>query len=148
MFSLAGHKHRYFARWRKPHHHRILKAPEGELLLSSPGRKFNPLKRALRHDLKRARSVQIICAYFLPTWRIRRDLNRIARHGGKVQLILPGKSDVQLSQMAARSLYRRMLRSGVEIYEYEPQILHAKMFVIDDVVYAGSANLDTRSLHL
>jgi len=36
----------------------------------------------------------------------------------------------------------------VEIYEYQPQILHAKLFIIDDVVYAGSANLDQRSLNI
>src|SRR6185436_12904561 len=33
-------------------------------------------------------------------------------------------------------------------YEYEPQILHAKLVVIDDVVYVGSANLDRRSLFI
>ncbi len=148
MFALAERKHKLFARLRKSRQDKLVKIPDAELLLSAPGRKINPLKRALYHDLKRARSVQIICAYFLPTWRIRRELRRIARRGGKVQLILPGKSDVALSMMAARSLYRRMLRAGIEVYEYQPQILHAKMFVIDDVVYAGSANLDTRSLHL
>jgi cardiolipin synthase len=51
-----------------------------------------------------------------------------------------------LSQLAAQSLYRRLLKAGVEIHVYEPQILHAKLFVVDDVVYVGSANLDPRSL--
>jgi cardiolipin synthase len=36
----------------------------------------------------------------------------------------------------------------VEIYEYEPQILHAKLFVLDEAVYVGSANLDPRSLSI
>ncbi len=148
MFALANQKRKFFVRLRKARHTKIVKLPDAELLLSAPGRKLNPLKRALSHDLKRAKSVQIICAYFLPTWKIRRDLRRVLRKGGRVQLILPGKSDVPLSQMAGRSLYRRMLRAGLEIYEYQPQILHAKMILIDDVVYAGSANLDTRSLHL
>ena len=53
-----------------------------------------------------------------------------------------------LSQLAGRSLYRRLLRAGVEIYEYQPQILHAKLILIDDVVNAGSSNLDPRSLHI
>src|SRR5207245_8310130 len=44
--------------------------------------------------------------------------------------------------------YRRLLREGVEIYEYQPQILHAKLIIIDEVVYAGSANLDQRSLNI
>jgi cardiolipin synthase A/B len=36
----------------------------------------------------------------------------------------------------------------VEVYEYGPQILHAKIVVVDDIVYAGSANLDARSLSI
>jgi len=65
-----------------------------------------------------------------------------------VQLILAGKSDVRLSQLAGQSLYRRLLHHGVEIYEYQPQILHAKLLLIDGAVYAGSSNLDQRSLHI
>src|SRR5439155_26187407 len=37
---------------------------------------------------------------------------------------------------------------GVEVFEYQPQILHGKLFVVDDVVYVGSANLDPRSLSI
>jgi cardiolipin synthase A/B len=92
--------------------------------------------------------VKIISAYFLPTRRLRRDLRRIARRGGRVQLILAGRSDVPVSQMAARSLYHRLLKAGVEIYEYQPQILHAKLVLIDDATYVGSSNLDVRSLNL
>ncbi len=148
MFARADQKHKLFAPLRTSHRSKLVKLPDAELLLSAPGRRLNPLKQALGRDLKRAKKVQIICAYFLPTWKIKRELRRVLRNGGRVQLILPGKTDVALSQMAARSLYRRMLRAGVEIYEYQPQILHAKLFVIDDVAYVGSANLDTRSLQL
>jgi cardiolipin synthase len=148
MFERADFRHKRFARLRRSPAKRSVAAHEAELLLSAPGRGRNPFLRALRHDLDHAQTVQIISAYFLPTWRIRRDLARIARRGGKVQLILAGKSDVYLSQLAGRSLYRRLLRAGVEIYEYQPQILHAKLILIDDVVYAGSSNLDPRSLHI
>ena len=85
-------------------------------------------------------------AYFLPTWRLRRELRQVAKRGGRVQLMTAGKSDVALSQLASRWLYSTLLRSGVEIFEYLPQMLHAKMIVLDDTVYAGSANMDTRSL--
>src|SRR5690606_26672889 len=66
----------------------------------------------------------------------------------EVELILAGKTDVVLAQLAGRSLYRRLLKSGVKIYEYQPQILHAKLIIVDDVVYVGSANLDPRSLSI
>jgi cardiolipin synthase len=36
----------------------------------------------------------------------------------------------------------------VEIYEYQPQVLHAKLFIIDEQVYVGSSNLDARSLNI
>jgi len=73
---------------------------------------------------------------------------QVARRGGDVQLILAGKSDVALSRLAGQSLYRRFLKTGVSIFEYQPQILHAKLIIIDDVVYVGSANLDQRSLNI
>ncbi len=148
MFSHAGVGEQRFKRRRNSLSKRDVTTDEGELLLSGPGRGRNPFSRALRKDLARARAVQIIAAYFLPTWRIRRDLIRVAREGGRVQLILPAKSDVLLSQLAGRSLYRRLLKAGVEICEYQPQILHAKLIIIDGLVYAGSSNLDPRSLYL
>ena len=122
--------------------------PGGQIILSGPGRGFSRLKRALKADLKNAGQVQIMAAYFLPTHRLRVFLMRLAKRGVKVQLMLPGKSDVMLSQWASQRLYARLLNAGVEIYEYQPQVLHGKMIIIDDAVYVGSANLDTRSLHI
>lgn len=148
MFARADFRHKRFTRLRKAPLRKAVPLLDGELLLNSPGRGRNPIKRALLLDFNRARRVQIIAAYFLPPLRLRRALTRVARRGGQVQLLLAGQSDVPLSQLAARSLYRRLLRAGVEIYEYQPQILHAKLIIVDDVVYIGSANLDSRSLHI
>lgn len=118
------------------------------LLLSEPGRGHRAFKRSLFRDLAEAREVQITCAYFVPTWRLRRALMRVARRGGRVQLILAGHSDIEAARLASRSLYSKLMSAGVEIYEYQPQILHAKLVVIDGVAYAGSANLDARSLNI
>ena len=135
-------------RFRKASSRATISAESWRLLLSGPGRGYNFLKRTLATDLANAHTVQIICAYFLPTWRLRRELERVARRGGRVQLILAGKSDVRLSQLASHRLYRQLLRRGLEIYEYQPQVLHAKLFIIDEQVYAGSSNLDARSLNI
>jgi cardiolipin synthase len=124
------------------------KRTAGELLSIRPGRGASPFQTVLYHDLAGARDVRIISAYFLPTRRVRRDLMRVVRRGGRVQLLLAGKSDVPVSQMAARSLYRRLLKAGIEIYEYQPQILHAKLILADGIAYVGSSNLDIRSLNL
>ncbi len=148
MFARAELKHKRFLPLHLPGGKRRLRMENQQLLLSGPGRGWNPIKRSLRIDMAKARDVRIIAAYFLPTWRIRRDLTKIARRGGNVEIILPAKSDVLVSQLAARSLYRRLLKAGVKIYEYQPQILHAKLVIIDDTVYVGSANLDQRSLNI
>ncbi len=144
----AEFRHKRFMRWRRIGAKKTVMLPPERILFSGPGRGRNPFKQSLRGDLAAAKDVRIIVAYFLPTWRLRRDLLRAARRGGRVQLILAGKSDVQLSKLAAQSLYRRFLAGNVEIYEYQPQILHAKLFIVDDAVYTGSSNLDTRSLRI
>ena len=148
MFHRAALQHRRFLRVRKTTANKVVSAPQWQLLLSGPGRISNPFTKALRMDLRNARDVQIIVAYFLPGRRLRRALAQVARSGGRVQLLLPGKSDIALSRLAAQSLYRRLLKAGVEIYEYQPQILHAKLFIIDGIVMAGSSNLDPRSVSL
>jgi cardiolipin synthase len=148
MFAHAGPEHRRFRRLPRSSTKRSVTIEQGQLLLSGPGWGRNPFVGAMLKDLAGARDVQIISAYFLPTLRIRRELAKVVRRGGRVQLMLAGKSDVYISQLACRSLYRRLLKAGIEIYEYQPQILHAKLVVIDNSVYAGSSNLDPRSLHI
>ncbi|MGH7973527.1 MAG: phospholipase D-like domain-containing protein, partial [Limisphaerales bacterium] len=148
MFERADFRHRPFIQLRRSRAKRTVTGNHEQLLLSGPGRGPNPIKRALFHDLASAHSVKIMVAYFLPTWRLRRQLGRVVRRGGQVQLILPGKSDVAVSRLAGQSLYRRLLRDGVQIFEYQPQILHAKLIIADGVVYVGSANLDPRSLNI
>ncbi|MDW8309654.1 MAG: phosphatidylserine/phosphatidylglycerophosphate/cardiolipin synthase family protein, partial [Verrucomicrobiales bacterium] len=146
MFGLADFRHKAFPRLRRAALPRPAAAPGEQILLGQPGFGRNPLRRALRADLRRARRAQFMVAYFLPPPRLLRLFQRTSRRGAEVQLILPARSDVALSQMAARSQYRRLLNAGVVLYEYEPQVLHAKLFILDDAVYVGSANLDPRSL--
>jgi len=148
MYARAELRQQRFARLGKFTAKRSLAGPDATILLSGPGRGANPLKRVLKTDLAKARDVKIMAAYFLPTRQLRRQLIHVVRRGGRVQLLLAGKSDVRLAQLAGRSLYRRLLKGGVEIFEYQPQILHAKLVLVDDVVYTGSANLDQRSLKI
>jgi cardiolipin synthase A/B len=148
MFTRAQFRQKRFIRLRETSAKKILVTPNELLLLIGPGRGFSPIRRALLGDLARATNVRVIMGYFLPSLRIRSLLSRVARRGGSVQLMLAGKSDVLLSQLAGQSLYRRLLKADVQIFEYQPQILHAKLLVLDDIVYVGSANLDQRSLNI
>jgi cardiolipin synthase A/B len=86
--------------------------------------------------------------YFVPGPRIIRSLLRAAKRGVCVRLLLPSRSDVPIVLMVGRSSYSALLRGGVEIYEVEKQILHAKVMLIDrERTVIGSANLDQRSFH-
>jgi cardiolipin synthase A/B len=118
-----------------------------QLLLAGPGTRGRLLRHRLGHDLKVARDIAIASAYFLPSRGLRKLLYKAARRG-TVRLLLAGQSDVPLARLAAEGYYGRMLKRRIEIHEYQPQILHAKLVLADDVAYVGSANLDRRSLHI
>jgi len=118
------------------------------VLPSGPGRGRNAFLAEFLECLETASDVRIAVAYFLPGLALRAALRRVAARGGRVRLLVPGRSDVAISQRAGRFLYGRLLRSGVEIREYAPQVLHAKLYRVDDSVFVGSSNLDTRSLHI
>ena len=121
---------------------------EVQALFIKPGLGRNPLRQALRQDLATAKDVCITSAYFLPSHRLRQQLAQAVARGARVRVLLAGKSDVPLMQMASRSLYRRLVNQGIEIREYQPQVLHAKSVVVDDIVFVGSSNLDPRSLRI
>ena len=118
----------------------------GPVLFSGPRLVRNQFSRQLLATLRHARHVRIASAYFVPGFRLRQALRAVALRGGTVELLLAGKTDVPIAQYAARSLYGPLLKAGVRIWEYQPQILHAKLALLDDSVFIGSANLDARSL--
>lgn len=119
-----------------------------QALFMKPGLGSSPLRQALRADLLRARDIAITTAYFLPTRQLMRQLLQAARRGARVRLLLAGHSDIALMKLAGQLYYKKLIQGSVEIHEYQPQILHAKSMVLDNVVYSGSSNLDPRSLHL
>lgn len=118
-----------------------------QVLLTGPGTRGRHLRHHLGQDLRHAREVDIASAYFLPSRRLRRLLYLAAQHG-RARLLLAGRSDVPLALLAAERYYNRLLSRHVQIFEYQPQILHAKLVIADNVAYVGSANLDWRSLHI
>lgn len=113
-----------------------------------PGRGVGSFQHVLQSALETASKVDLIVPYFLPPRTVVGLLRRIVLRGGRVRLILPALSDVPVARAAGLVYYPRLLNAGIEIYEYQPQILHAKLFIVDDSVFAGSSNLDVRSLKL
>ncbi len=93
-------------------------------------------------------NIRIITPYFVPGPRVVRSLLRAVKRGAIVRMILPSISDVPLIQMMSRAYLKPLLEAGVEIFERQGTILHAKVMLIDDRwVTLGSANLDFRSFH-
>jgi cardiolipin synthase A/B len=132
---------RALSRWSNPGGHACW-------LLGGPTRRLSPWAKVLRRDMLSARRLDLIAAYFAPTPRMLRGIERIVARGGAARIVTAAKSDNQATIAAARHTYHRLLKRGVQLFEYQPTKLHTKLFVIDDVVHVGSANFDVRSLFL
>lgn len=93
-------------------------------------------------------SIKVLNPYFIPGPRIVRSLLRAVGRGVHVQLVLPTIIDVPLVKFVSRGFYAPLLKAGIEIFEREETVLHAKVMLIDDCwATIGSANLDLRSFH-
>ena len=91
-------------------------------------------------------SVFLTTPYFVPDYRTMQALVAAANRGVDCRLLVPWKSDVWLTQWAARAAYANLLRAGVRIYEYLPRMLHAKTALVDGSwATVGTANMDYRS---
>jgi cardiolipin synthase len=115
---------------------------------TGPGPTHTRASRVFRQLFSAARrSIVMSMAYFLPVAGVLRDLLRAHRHGVRIQVVVPGASDVPLVYCATRHLYAQLLRRHFHIYERQTHMLHSKALVIDDEwTLLGSSNLDPRSL--
>ena len=120
------------------------------LVLRDNLRNRTRIERAYRRAIGHAREEIIIAnAYFAPGRKMRKALVSAAQRGVKVQLLLQGRYEYFMQFYAARPIYGALLRAGVEIHEYSPSFLHAKVAVIDGRwATVGSSNLDPLSLLL
>jgi cardiolipin synthase len=122
---------------------------DGELgLLASVPTLDSPLRPTLFRLMRSAKKCLLMTmAYFAPEDALVDELCRAARRGVRVRLMLPGRSDVPTVRIAARSFYDLLMNCGIEVYERQGVILHAKTMVIDDhTTMIGSTNLDYRSI--
>jgi len=118
-------------------------------LFSSSRKSMRALRQLLQFSAHAAlKSIHLTMAYFIPTRKFLRFLMKAARRGVDVKIILPGQSDLHIVALASRTYYKTLLREGVQIFHYQPRVLHAKTMVFDGQwSIVGSANLDSRSLN-
>jgi cardiolipin synthase len=87
--------------------------------------------------------------YFIPDEAMTDALLKAVQRGVRVVVLAPGKIDSRLTYVASRSHYGELLLGGVEIFEYQPALMHAKTMVVDGVwATIGSTNFDNRSFAL
>jgi cardiolipin synthase len=93
------------------------------------------------------KNIRLESAYFVPDHLTIQTLLDARKRGAAVQIIVPGKHiDEKSVRRASRARWGEMLKSGIEIYEYQPTMFHCKLLIVDDLwVSIGSANLDARS---
>ncbi|PIR22232.1 MAG: cardiolipin synthase ClsB [Deltaproteobacteria bacterium CG11_big_fil_rev_8_21_14_0_20_45_16] len=105
------------------------------------------MERTLVQALRDSRQSVIISApYFFPGMNIYRHFRDACERGVTVDLILQGKTEFKLFQLASASLYPLLQRAGVRLHEYESGLLHSKAAVFDqNLSTVGSCNLDPLS---
>lgn len=128
-------------------------APAAHARLTIVGNDFpldrKGIRRAYVEAFNRARSsIFLTHAYFLPPAKMLKALLLASRRGVRVAIILAATTDVKLVLFAARGLYAKLLKAGVEVYEWQSgRVLHAKTAVSDGLwATVGSSNLDPLSL--
>ncbi len=102
------------------------------------------------HILNHAKKyVHIMTPYLILDNEMIITLTRAAKSGIEVVIIMPHIPDKWYAFAVAKTYYKELIESGVQIYEYTPGFVHAKVFVSDDdTATVGTINLDYRSLYL
>jgi len=121
-----------------------------QIVNSEPlGRHANILEAMFVAITRAKKSVYIETPYFIPSTDLLRAIQTAAMSGLDVRLVMPRRSDNGKVQHASNTFIESLLRNNVKVYQYIDGFTHTKLMVIDDdLVIAGSANLDIRSLEL
>jgi cardiolipin synthase len=95
-------------------------------------------------------SIDIEAAYFVPDELVKKALIAARHRGVRVRIILPGPyTDSESVRLSSRREWGDLLAAGVEIYEYQPTMIHSKALIVDrEMVSVGSTNFDIRSFQL
>ena len=118
---------------------------------SSPTGGSSDLKRLYLLIIASARrTLDIASPYFVTDESTMWALEEASQRGVVIRVLVEGDiTDAPPVKYASRAAYDRLLSMGVELYEYQPTMMHTKMLVADGILSMfGSANFDNRSLEL
>ena len=129
--------------------------PQGDLdmqmFISSPDGGSDSMRLMYLTAITAAeRSIDIEAAYFVPDRLMIRELIAARKRGVRIRLIVPGVHiDAQMVGIASKQEWGPLLENGVQIFIYQPTMLHCKMLIFDGyMVSVGSTNFDMRSFEL
>lgn len=110
-------------------------------------RRKNEVSKSYFEIFRKAGSqIIIVSSYFLPGEEFQRRMRKAIRRGVSIKLVLTRSSDVPIAKQAERYMYRWLLKNGMEIYEYKPTVLHAKLAICDESwLTLGSYNVNNIS---
>jgi cardiolipin synthase len=117
-------------------------------IFASSSKSRRKMRKLLYYSINQAeKGIYLTTAYFTPSRRMVQVLEEAVMRGVDVKLLLPGKTDIVSAHYAGRSFFTKLLMAGIEIYNYQREVLHAKTYVFDGIwSIIGSANLDFQSL--
>ncbi len=115
----------------------------------SPYDKENVGEQVYFHILNHAKKyVHIMTPYLILDNEMITALTFAAKCGIEVIIIMPHIPDKWYAFVLAKTYYQELIEAGVQIYEFTPGFVHAKVFVSDnDTATVGTINLDYRSLY-
>lgn len=129
--------HRY---WQKKYQERepvrppSLKRPAGLLRIRQNDwlRRKTEISQSYRQGIAGAQqALSIVASYFLPGFRLRRQLFAAARRGVEIKVLLTGPSDVLLARQAEQYLAYWLIRKGIRVFRWEKSVLHGKAIQSD-----------------
>jgi len=113
-----------------------------------PRRNPEVMRRVYAKAIESAENkVQIINPYFTPTRIIKKAIKKATQKGVKVEIMIPGKSDIPFTPDAAMYIANKLRKKGADIYIFNGGFHHSKIMMIDSTYCTvGSTNLNSRSL--
>ena len=130
-------------------------APAGQarsiVVWSSPEGGANEMKMLYLLAIASARrTLDLQSPYLITDESTQWSIDQARRRGVRVRMLVEGEvTDAKPVKFAGRADYEWLMERGVEVFEYQPAMMHTKAMVVDGTLaIVGSANFDNRSLEL
>lgn len=121
-----------------------------QVVPSDPLSALTPIRDLTVTALNRARrSAVLTTPYLIPDETLLSSLWLAVERGIEMHVVVPRRSDNRWVDAVTRSYCRDLALGGVNVYLFQPGIVHAKTLLVDgEVAMVGSANFDMRSFRL